>query len=601
MRRMSPRLLPSLLTAAIALTAAPAAVAATPTGIPAAPSGPATSTGRGGGAATVDRLATQAAIGALKRGGNAVDAAITAAAVLGVTEPFSCGIGGGGFMVTYDARARKVATIDHRETAPAAMRPDSFMSGGTPLPFNDARYSGMSVGVPGTVRGWATALERDGTISLAEALKPAIKLARDGFVVDQTFSDQIKGNLDYFDDAPASAALYLDPDGSPRDPGFKLRNPDLARTYELLARVGERGFYRGKVANAILNTVRHPPVSPAANHTWRPGVMALDDLHGYKAVRRAPTRVSYRGLDVYGAPPVSSGGSTVGEALNILEGYPLGTLPREGAMHLRLEASRLAFADRGAYVADPMFYRVPLHGLLSDGFAATRRALIGATAAKSPVKPGDPLPFDGGAASRGARGEPSATTTRAGSTTHLSVTDRKGNVVSYTFTIESTGGAGLVVPGYGFLLNNELTDFNFDSVTHPNRVQPGKRPRSSISPTIVLRDGKPWLTVGTPGGSTIIPTVLQLLTDRIDLGLTLPQALAAPRVEQRNNANADVEAAFLATPEAASLRARGHTFGTPAEIGAANGIEFKRDGSLVVAAEPVRRGGGSAMVVRPAR
>ena len=246
-----------------------------------------------------------------------------------------------------------------------------------------------------------------------------------------------------------------------------------------------------------------------------------------------------------------------------------------------------------------MYFVVPLRGLLSDGFADTRRALIGPAAAKSPVAPGDPAPFNG-AATRGASRAASVTGTRAGSTTHISVTDRTGNVVSYTFTIESTGGAGLVVPGYGFLLNNELTDFNFDSLTHPNRVQPGKRPRSSISPTIVLRDGKPWFTVGTPGGSTIITTVLQLLTDRIDTRMTLPQAIAAPRVAQRNNANADVEAAFLLTPEAALLKARGHTFGTPAEIGAANGIEFKRDGNVTAAAEPVRRGGGSAMVVRPA-
>jgi gamma-glutamyltranspeptidase/glutathione hydrolase len=322
------------------------------------------------------------------------------------------------------------------------------------------------------------------------------------------------------------------------------------------------------------------------------------DLHGYDPVRRAPTLVRYRGLDVYGQAPVSSGGSTVGEALNILEGYPLGALPRDEAIHRRLEASRLAFADRGAYLGDPMYFVVPLRGLLSDGFAATRRALIGPGAAKSPVAPGDPSPFDGGATRGGSRSA-SVTGTRAGSTTHISVTDRTGNVVSYTFTIESTGGAGLVVPGYGFLLNNELTDFNFDSLTHPNRVQPGKRPRSSISPTIVLRDGKPWFTVGTPGGSTIITTVLQLLTDRIDTRMTLPQAIAAPRVAQRNNANADVEAAFLQTPEAELLRARGHTFATPAEIGAATGIELKRDGTVVAAAEPVRRGGGSAMVVEP--
>jgi gamma-glutamyltranspeptidase/glutathione hydrolase len=591
---MSPRARCFIFATVLALTVVPATAAAAPL------SGPATSTGRGGAAATVDRLATQAAIATLRRGGNAVDAAVTAAAVLGVTEPFSCGIGGGGFMLLYDAHGRRITSIDHRETAPAAMGPESFMQNGAPLPFNDARYSGMSVGVPGTVRGWAAALRRGGTISLADALKPAIKIARDGFVIDQTFYDQIKGNLDYFNDAPATAALYLDPDGTPRDVGTTLRNPDLASTYELIARDGTRGFYHGEVAHAIVETVRRPPVAATANHVWRAGVMVNHDLHAYQPMRRAPTLVRYRGLDVYGMGPASSGGSTVGEALNILEGFPLGALPRDEAIHRRLEASRLAFADRGAYLADPAYYRVPLRGLLSDRFAETRRPLIGPRAATSPVKPGNPYPFNGGASGGGSRAA-SVTGTRAGSTTHMSVTDRSGNVVSYTFTIESTGGAGLVVPGYGFLLNNELTDFNYDSTTHPNRVQPGKRPRSSISPTIVLRDHKPWLTVGTPGGSTIIPTVLQLLTDRIDLGMTLPQAIAAPRVEQRNNPNDDVEAGFLQTPEAALLRARGHTFAAPAEIGAANGIEFKGDGSVVAAAEPVRRGGGSAMVVRPAR
>ena len=269
--------------------------------------------------------------------------------MLGVTEPFSCGIGGGGFMVTYDAHAHRLSTIDQRETAPAAMRPDSFMSGGTPLAFNDARYSGMSVGVPGTVGGWATALRRNGTITLAQALKPAIRIARKGFVVDKTFADQIKQNLDWFDDAPATAALYLDPDGTPRDVGFKLRNPDLARTYELIAREGTDGFYRGKVAHAIVATVRHPPVSATANHAWLPGVMDNHDLHAYEPVRRAPTHVRYRGFDVYGMGPASSGGSTVGEALNILAGYPLGCLAarrRRSTCASRRRGSRSPIAAR---------------------------------------------------------------------------------------------------------------------------------------------------------------------------------------------------------------------------------------------------------------
>jgi gamma-glutamyltranspeptidase/glutathione hydrolase len=590
---MRSRALPSLLAITLALALAPGAAADT------GPlTGPATATGSGGAVATVDRSATSAAIATLRHGGNAVDATVTAAAVLGVTEPFSSGIGGGGFMVAYDARRRKITTFDHREKAPLAMRPDSFFENGAPLPFNDARYSGMSIGVPGTVRGWASALKHRGTMSLAQVLRPAIRVARDGFVIDPTFFDQTLQNVDYFDDAPATAALYLDPDGTPRDVGTIFRNPDLARTLERIARLGTAGFYRGKVADAIVATVRRPPVSATANHRWRPGVIDRHDLRTYGAVLRGPSHLRYRGLDVFGMGPPSSGGSTVGEALNILEGYPLGSLPREEAMHRRLEAARLAFADRNRYVADPAFYRVPLRGLLSDGFAATRRALIGDRAATSPVAPGDPYPFDGAIGGHG--GAASATADRTGSTTHISVSDSDGDVVSYTYTLESTGASGLVVPGYGFLLNNELTDFNYDSLTQPNRVRPGKRPRSSISPTIVMRHGKPWLTLGSPGGSTIITTVLDLLTNRIDLGMTLPQAIAAPRASQRNTPTTQAEPAFLLTPEAAALQARGHVFVPTPEIGAATGIEFLGGGRVLAAAEPVRRGGGSAMVQHPA-
>ena len=238
---------------------------------------------------------------------------------------------------------------------------------------------------------------------------------------------------------------------------------------------------------------------------------------------------------------------------------------------------------------------MPLRGLLSKEFAATRRALITERAATSPVAPGDPYPFNG----KPGKGQASATSTIPGSTTHLTVSDRKGNVVSYTFTIESTGGAGLVVPGYGFLLNNELTDFNFDSLTHPNRVEGGKRPRSSMAPTIVLKNRKPFLAVGSPGGSMIITTVLQILLDRIDLGLTLPQAIADPRASQRNTAATAAEPAFRTARESL-LSARGHTFSTTAEIGAATGIEFLPGGGVLAAAEPTRRGGGSALVETPA-
>ena len=562
------------------------AAAALVCGIPAAAdvgsgSGPPTAIGTGGAAASVEKLATEAAVGILRRGGNAVDAAVASAAVLGVTEPFSCGIGGGGFMVIRTAGGR-VTTIDGRETAPMAMHPTSLWENGSPLPFNDARYSGLSVGVPGTVETWADALENYGTMSLAEVFAPAIHVARHGYVIDQVWFDQVNANRDWFDDIPASAALFLDPDGTPRDVGTVFTNPALAKTYERIAHLGAKGFYRGAVADALVETVRHPVVSPSANHVWRSGVMKMRDLHTYAAPERAPTHVNYRGLDVYSMGPPSSGGSTVGEALNILEGYNLASMTREAALHYYLEASRYSFADRNAYLADPAYFDVPLTGLLSDEYAATRRALITATAAPGAVPPGDPYPFEGGE-----------------TTTHLTTSDKSGTVVSYTFTIESTGGAGLVVPGYGFLLNNELTDFNFDSTTHPNRVEGGKRPRSSMAPTIVTSGGRPFLALGSPGGATIITTVLQMLLDRVDLGMTLPQAIADPRASQRNAVNTGAEPAFLTTPERTALEGRGHHFVNAGEIGAATGIEFLAGGGVLAAAEPVRRGGGSAMTELP--
>jgi gamma-glutamyltranspeptidase / glutathione hydrolase len=544
-------------------------------------SGPPTATGSGGAAASVERPATQAAVDILRQGGNAIDASVAAAAVLGVTEPLSCGVGGGGFMVVRTADGR-VTTIDGRETAPKAMHPMSFWENGKALLFNDARYSGLSVGVPGTVETWADALEKFGTMALAQVLAPAIHIAQHGYVIDQVWFDQANANRDWFDDIPASAALFLDPDGTPRDVGTVFTNPALAKTYQRIAHLGAKGFYRGAVADALVETVQHPVVSPTANHTWRPGVMTMRDLHTYAAPERAPTHVNYRGLDVYSMGPPSSGGSTVGEALNILEGYALASMTREAALHYYLEASRYAFADRNAYLADPDYFDVPLSGLLSKEYAATRRTLIKETAAPGAVPPGDPYPFEG-----------------AETTTHLATSDKAGNVVSYTFTIESTGGSGLVVPGFGFLANNELTDFNFESPTHPNRVEGGKRPRSSMAPTIVTRGGAPFLAVGSPGGATIITTVLQILLDRLDLGMTLPQAIADPRASQRNAVNTGVEPAFLSTPERTALEARGHHFMNAGEIGAAAGIEFLGGGRVLAAAEPVRRGGGSAMTELP--
>jgi gamma-glutamyltranspeptidase / glutathione hydrolase len=314
MRRSWTRLLTALL--AVAALAAPTAAVGSKDQL-APPVKEPTAIGRGGAAATVDVLATKAAVDVLRRGGNAVDAAVAAAGVLGVTEPFSAGIGGGGFMVVRTAKG-KVTTIDARETAHGAMEPDSFWEGGAPLPFNDARYSGLSAGVPGTVRGWEEALRHYGTMSLRKLLRPGIEVAREGFVVDQTFFDQTLANVDYFDDVPSSRELYLDVDGTPRDVGTVFRNRDLARAYERIGRLGARDVYRGDIAEAIVAAVRQPPVAADANHVWRDGLMTLRDLRRYDALERTPTKIGYRGLDVYGMGPPSSGGSTVGEALNIL-------------------------------------------------------------------------------------------------------------------------------------------------------------------------------------------------------------------------------------------------------------------------------------------
>jgi gamma-glutamyltranspeptidase / glutathione hydrolase len=551
-------------------------------------------TGTGGAVTTVDLDATRVGLDVLRRGGNAVDAAVAAAATLGVTEPYSAGIGGGGFFVYYDAASGQVHTIDGRETAPMAMESDAFVENGVPIPFAEAVTSGLSVGVPGTPRTWETALDEWGTLDLRTALRGATQVARRGFVVDQTFVDQTAANAARFSAFRSSADLFL-PHGAPPAVGSKFRNRDLAATYDLLAKHGADALYTGRLAQDIVRTVQDPPVRRHSPLVVRPGLLELSDLAAYEAPLRAPTHVSYRGLDVYGMAPPSSGGSTVGEALNILEARPGGPFSTTQTLHGYLEASALAFADRNRYVGDPAFVDVPLEELLSDQFAAERACLISPTRALTkPVAPGVP---DGDYDDACATAAVGSEGTDGQSTTHLTTADRWGNVVAYTLTIESTGGNGIVVPGRGFLLNNELTDFNFTDTqggNDPNLPGPGKRPRSSMAPTIVLADGSPFLALGSPGGSTIITTVLQILVNRLDLGMDLPAAVAAPRATQRNTAAVQAEPGFDRT----ALQALGHTFVDNPEIGAATAIEFLPNGSLVAVAEPTRRGGGSAAVVR---
>ncbi|EPH43912.1 putative Gamma-glutamyltranspeptidase [Streptomyces aurantiacus JA 4570] len=342
-------------------------------------------------------------------------------------------------------------------------------------------------------------------------------------------------------------------------------------------------------------------MDPDSGRKARPGDLSMKDLRDYEVKRRTPTKTSYRGLGVYSMAPSSSGGTTVGEALNILERTDLSNASQKRYLHRYIEASRVAFADRGRWVGDPAFEDVPKKQLLSQRFADSRECLIKDDAVlKSPLAPGDPrrpVPC--------ASGDKAAPTTYEGeNTTHLTVADKWGNVVAYTLTIEQTGGSGITVPGRGFLLNNELTDFSFapanPAVHDPNLPGPGKRPRSSLSPTIVL-DGRdrPVVALGSPGGATIITTVLQTLTGFLDRGMPLVDAIAAPRASQRNAAQTELEPGLWDSEVRRDLEAIGHSFKRNPEIGAATGVQRLPGGQWLAAAEKERRGGGSAMVVRP--
>ncbi|MER6099200.1 gamma-glutamyltransferase [Streptomyces sp. NPDC001728] len=590
---------------AVAATVLSMGAAAPPTAPPTAAPPPVkapVAVGYGGAVASVDADASAAGVEVLRKGGNAVDAAVAVAAALGVTEPYSAGIGGGGYFVYYDAKSRTVRTIDGRETAPRSAGAGLFQENGAPIPFEEGMTSGLGVGTPGTPATWQTALDAWGSKRLGALLEPAERLAREGFTVDDTFRAQTAGNEARFRDFPATSQLFL-PGGQLPVVGSVFKNPDLARTYEKLGREGVGALYRGPLARDIVDTVRTPPVREGATRKVRPGDLTERDLAAYRTEFRKPTKVSYRGLDVYGMAPSSSGGTSVGEALNILEGTDLAAASPAGYLHRYIEASRIAFADRGRWVGDPAFEQVPTRGLLSQRYADSRACLIRDDAAlTSPLAPGDPsspVPCASG-------GTAAPTTYEGENTTHLTVADKWGNIVAYTLTIESTGGSGITVPGRGFLLNNELTDFSFapanPAVHDPNLPGPGKRPRSSISPTIVLDGhGRPVLALGSPGGATIITTVLQTLTGVVDRGLPLVDAIAAPRASQRNQATTELEPALWNSPVRAELEAIGHGFRQNPEIGAATGVQRLPDGRWVAAAETVRRGGGSAMVVRPAR
>lgn len=557
--------------------------------------------GRGGAVSSVDPYATEVGIRVLRSGGNAVDAAIAMAATLGVTEPFSSGIGGGGFFVFHHARSGKVWTINGRETAPMSYTEQQFTDGeGNALDFDEVVNSGQSVGVPGTPATWAVAARRFGTRRLADLLEPAEKIARQGFVVDQNYHDHTASNAERFAMFPETVKVFL-PGGEVPKVGSAIRNPDLADTYRLLRRRGVAEFYRGRIGRALLAEARKPSTAPGVEVL--PGEMTARDLACYRAPVQRPTRSKFRYFDVYGMSVPSSGGIAVGEILNLLDAYleisgrSLIDLSEVEYLHQLSEASATAFADRNRYVGDVR--GVPVKELLSKGFAHERAQLFDPSKAQE-----RPIPFgfpDGDYDDPPATGDRQGEPYEGRSTTHLNAVDRWGNVVAYTLTIEQTGGSGITVPGHGFLLNNELTDFNFVPVTEgvpdPNLPGPGKRPRSSMSPTIVFEDDRPVLTAGTPGGATIITSVAHIIAGHLGRDLDLVDAIAAPRLSSRNGPE-QADLGLADSPTGQALTDLGHKLTPTTWIGNASGISMAPR-RLTAAAETVRGGGGAAAVVEP--
>jgi len=471
----------------------------------------------------------------LAQGGNAIDAAAAVQFALNVVEPQSSGIGGGGFMLVHLAKTGETFFVDSRERAPAAARADMFAPDGLPMEFQKASTSGLAVGVPGTLRGLDAALTRWGTMKLAATLAPAIELAEHGFRVNRFLAADI-ANDDGRTQIQLETAAIFRPGGVPLAEGDWLVQPDLAKTLKLIAARGPDAFYRGPLAQAIVKAQQR--ARSELGEAGR-GRMTLADLAHYRVAIRQPLIGHYRGWTLAAMPPPSSGGLTLLEILKLLERFPLGDAAQgygfgcPKTLHVMTEAMRLAFADRAVWIGDDDAVPVPQRALLNPEYLAARAALIQPGRRMDTLQAGDLSPWDATAV----RPKPVRTREESLHTTHFAIVDRWGNMVSYTTTIEYTWGSGITVPGYGFLLNNELTDFNFlpaadaaEGNPGANDVAPGKRPRSSMAPVLLLKDGKPVAAYGSPGGATIINSVLNVTLDLIDHGMTMQQAIDAPRL-----------------------------------------------------------------------
>ncbi|ETX27209.1 gamma-glutamyltransferase [Roseivivax isoporae] len=468
-------------------------------------------------------VAVAAGAEVLRGGGSAADAMVAVQTVLGLVEPQSSGLGGGAFLVWYDAETGEMTTLDGRETAPLAARPTHFQDeDGEPLAFFDAVVGGLSVGTPGTPALLEEAHRRWGRANWADLLAPAIALAEEGFAVSPRLAAAIAEDADYLGRFPATAEYFL-PGGAAPAPGDTFMNPAYAETLRAMTTRGAEAFYTGDIARGIVDTVR--------TAEGNPGNLDLIDLALYEVIERAPVCAAYRQHEVCGMGPPSSGALTVGQILGTLEAFELAGGPGDAeTWRLIGDASRLAFADRGRYMADTDFVPMPTAGLVDPAYLATRSALIaGRDSALEEATPGTP-DWDH------ALVWGDDVSIELPSTSHISIVDAEGNALSMTTTIENGFGSRLMAPG-GFLLNNELTDFSFatheDGRPIANRLEPGKRPRSSMAPTIVLRDGQPVLVVGSPGGSRIIGYVAQAIVNVIDFDMDVQQAAAAPHVLNR--------------------------------------------------------------------
>jgi gamma-glutamyltranspeptidase/glutathione hydrolase len=514
----------------------------------------------------------------LKRGGNAVDAAVATGFAMAVTYPRAGNIGGGGFMVIHLRERGEDIAIDYRETAPAATTSDMFLGPDGKPDIAKSRDSALSIGVPGTVAGLALALEKygSGKFTLADMLKPAIDLARDGFVIADDLGDTLPSGQRRLARWPSAPQMLSGADGKSLRDGDRLVQSDLAATLTAISEQGPRGFYQGPVAEKLAKAVADAG-----------GIMTVDDLKSYSAVIRAPVRGSYRGYDIVSMPQPSSGGVVLLETLNILEGFPMSDMKQGSApsLHVMIEAMKRAYADRARYLGDPAFVNAPIAALIAKDYAARQRASIDLEHATPWT---DML---------------SATPPREGSnTTHYSVVDSYGNAVSNTYTLNFPYGVGLVAEGTGVLLNNELDDFTaapgasnaFGLVGfEANLPGPGKRPLSSMSPTIVLKDGKPVLVTGSPGGSRIISTVLQVIVNVLDYGMDVAAAVAAPRLHhQWLPDEVRIERGF-AEDTLAALRAKGHRLVEPMGQTSANSIAVSEHG-LLGAPDPRTRGAEAA-------